>query len=289
MRVSFGVSCMRHPEFVVRLPMLGCMLALQHTLVGGFVMSVRSAFSILRDDVEAIIRNDPAARNRWEIVLYPGLHAIVMHRLAHRLWRAGVPFVPRLLSQFTRFLTGIEIHPGATIGSGFFIDHGMGVVIGETARIGDDVTLYQGVTLGGTGKQCGKRHPTLGNDVVVGVGASVLGAITVGDHARIGGGAVVVKDVPPHSTATGVPARIVATRDPATGTTRRVEDLPDPEGAMLRSLHDKVLELEGRIAELEDQLEGHHAHHQQYHDLPESLFATLNEQEIGDCGPGWGI
>lgn len=252
-------------------------------------MSVRSAFSTLQRDIQAIIRNDPAARNRLEIILYPGLHAIIMHRLAHRLWRAGVPFVPRLLSQMTRFITGIEIHPGAQIGSSFFIDHGMGVVIGETAEIGDHVTLYQGVTLGGTGKQGGKRHPTLGNHVVVGVGASVLGAIEVGDHARVGGGAVVVKDVPSYATAVGVPARLVATRDPRTGTTRRVEDLPDPEGAMLRSLHDKVLELEARIAEMEDEIEGHHAHHREVHDLPESLFQALNGQNHGDCGPGWGI
>lgn len=252
-------------------------------------MSVQSAFSMLVCDIKAIIRTDPAARNRWEIVLYPGLHAILTHRLAHRLWQAKVPFVPRLISQLARFATGIEIHPGAQIGCGFFIDHGMGVVIGETAQIGNDVTLYQGVTLGGTGKQRGKRHPTLGNDVVVGVGASVLGAITVGNHARVGGGAVVVKDVPPYSTAVGVPARIVATRDPATGTLRRVESLPDPEGAMLRSLHDKVLELETRINEMENELEGHHAHHREVHDLPESLFAALDDQEAKDCGPGWGI
>jgi serine O-acetyltransferase len=166
----------------------------------------------------------------------------------------------------------------------------MGVVIGETTEIGDYVTLYQGVTLGGTGKQGGKRHPTLENNIVVGVGASVLGAITVGEGARIGGGAVVVKDVPAYSTAIGVPARIVAARDPQTGTTRRIEQLPDPEGAMLKSLHDKVLELEGRIAELEDELEGHHAHHRDVHDMPESLFAALNGANDGyDGGPGWGI
>ncbi len=234
------------------------------------------------------MRNDPAARNRWEILLYPGLHALLVHRLAHRLWNAHVPFVPRLLSQLARFLTGIEIHPGAQIGAGFFIDHGMGVVLGETTVVGNNVTLYQGVTLGGTGKQGGKRHPTLGSDIVVGVGASVLGAITVGDHARIGGGAVVVKDVPPYSTAIGVPARVVATRDPQTGTTRRTEDLPDPEGAMLRSLHDKVLELETRVVELESELEGHHAHHQHFHDMPEAVFAPLNDDNT-DYGPGWGI
>lgn len=253
-------------------------------------MSIRSAISTLVCDVRAIIRNDPAARNRWEIVLYPGLHAIVMHRVSHRLWQAGVPFVPRLLSQLTRLGTGIEIHPGAQIGCGFFVDHGMGVVLGETTIVGDHVTLYQGVTLGGTGKQGGKRHPTLGNNIVVGVGASVLGDITVGDGARIGGGAVVVKDVPPYSTAIGVPARVVATRDPTTGTLRRTEELPDPEGAMLRSLHDKVIELETRVVELEGEVEGHHAHHEQFHDLPESAFAALGPRDDGDgWGPGWGI
>lgn len=253
-------------------------------------MSVFSAYSTLREDFRAIVRNDPAARNVFEVILYPGLHAILIHRVAHWLWRNNIPFVPRLLSQIARFFTGIEIHPGATIGCGFFIDHGMGVVIGETAEIGDYVTLYQGVTLGGTGKQRGKRHPTLGDQVVVGVGASVLGAITVSDGARVGGGAVVVKDVPAHATAVGVPARIVATRDPKTGATRRIEQLPDPEGAMLKSLHDKVLELEGRIMELEGEIEGHHAHHQEFHDMPESLFATLNTNGSEyDGGPGWGI
>jgi serine O-acetyltransferase len=253
-------------------------------------MQMRSVFSTIQQDIGAIMRNDPAARNRWEILLYPGLHALLVYRLAHRLWNARVPFVPRLLSQLARFLTGIEIHPGAQIGAGFFIDHGMGVVLGETTVVGNNVTLYQGVTLGGTGKQGGKRHPTLGSDIVVGVGASVLGAITVGDHARIGGGAVVVKDVPPYSTAIGVPARVVATRDPKTGTTRRMEELPDPEGAMLRSLHDKVLELETRVVELESELEGHHAHHQHFHDMPEAVFAPLrNGDDYTDYGPGWGI
>jgi serine O-acetyltransferase len=249
-----------------------------------------SILSMWREDVRAIFRNDPAAHNIFEVLLYPGLHAMLFHRVSHKLWRAGVPFVPRLISQIGRFLTGIEIHPGATIGRGFFIDHGMGVVIGETSEIGDYVTLYQGVTLGGTGKQRGKRHPTIGNHVVVGVDASVLGAIVVGDHARIGGGAVVVKDVPALATAVGVPARVVATRDPHTGTQRRIEQLPDPEGAMLKSLHDKVVELEARIVELEGELEGHHAHHHAYHHLPESLFASLNNSNNNyDGGPGWGI
>ena len=242
-------------------------------------------------DVQAIRRNDPAARSAGELILYPGLHAITMHRLTHRLWQAGIPFVPRLLSQLTRFFTGIEIHPGAQIGSAFFIDHGMGVVIGETTVIGDRVVLYQDVTLGGTGKQGGKRHPTLGNDIVVGVGAKVLGAITIGDGARIGGGAVVVKDVPPHSTAIGVPARIVLTRDPATGTARRVEQLPDPEGAMLNALHTKICELELRVQELETEAEHHHEEHTQLPrwQMPEDIFAGLQNGQNYDGGPGWGI
>src|SRR6185369_11882467 len=164
----------------------------------------------------------------------PGLHAIALHRAANWLWRRGLLLPGRLLSHLNRGLTGIEIHPGARIGEGVFIDHGMGVVIGETAIVGNNVTLYQGVTLGGTGKQRGKRHPTIEDHAVVGVGAVVLGAITVGRDARVGGGAVVVKDVPAHSTAVGVPARVVATHDPQTGTSRRVEQLPDPEGEMLR-------------------------------------------------------
>ncbi len=244
-------------------------------------MSVSSALRVLRDDVRAIFRNDPAARNLAEVLLYPGLHAIVLHRLAHALHRRRVPFLPRLISQLSRFLTGIEIHPGARIGRGFFIDHGMGVVIGETAEIGDWVMLYQDVTLGGTGKQKGKRHPTLHDHVVVGVGAIVLGDITIGEGARVGGGAVVVKDVPPHATAVGVPARVVATRDPRTGVTRRVEELPDPEGEMLRGLHDKVLELEARLADLEAVTHTHHAeHHLSYDALPESLWRILDEQEL---------
>ncbi|MBK9710256.1 MAG: serine O-acetyltransferase [Kouleothrix sp.] len=246
-------------------------------------MSLRTQLLTLRDDVRAIFQNDPAARNLAEVLLYPGLHAITLHRLAHVLWQRGVPFFPRLISQLGRFLTGIEIHPGATIGRGFFIDHGMGVVIGETAEIGDRVTLYQGVTLGGTGKQRGKRHPTLEHNVTVGVGASVLGAITIGEGARIGGGAVVVKDVPPHSTAVGVPARVVATRDPQTGTTRPVEDLPDPEAQMLRGLRAKVLELEERLSDVEATTDQHHQeHHLAFDALPAQLWATLGENNPKD-------
>ena len=242
-------------------------------------MAFSDTLLVLRDDVRAILRNDPAARNVAEVVLYPGLHAIILHRLANWIWKRRIPFVPRLISQIGRFFTGIEIHPGAKIGRGFFIDHGMGVVIGETSEIGNWVMLYQGVTLGGTGKQKGKRHPTLEDHVVVGVGGIVLGAITIGEGARVGGGAVVVKDVPPYSTAIGVPARIVATRDPATGQTRRVEELPDPEGEMLRGLRNKVLELESRLADLEDTTQTHHAeHHLTYDALPDSLWSALDER-----------
>ncbi len=238
-------------------------------------MTIREALLSLRDDVRSIFRNDPAARNIAEVLLYPGLHAILMHRVAHHLWNRRVPFVPRLISQINRFLTGIEIHPGAQIGCGFFIDHGMGVVIGETAVIGNRVTLYQGVTLGGTGKQRGKRHPTVEDDAVVGVGAIVLGDITIGRGARVGGGAVVVKDVPPYTTAVGVPARVVAWRDPHTGQTRRLENLPDPEGAMLRSLHDKMMELEARLNDLETETE---LHNRTAHlPLPEQLWRILDD------------
>ncbi len=204
----------------------------------------------LREDIQAVYAHDPAAINTLEILLaYPGLHALWFHRLAHWLWVRRVPVIPRWISHFSRFLTGIEIHPGATIGRRFFIDHGMGTVIGETAEIGDDVMMYHGVTLGGTGKERGKRHPTLGNNTVIGVGATILGAITIGDNVKIGSGSVVLKDVPPDSTVVGVPGRVVAYRDPNSG---HVEKLPDPEAEMLHCLHRKVLELEDRIAQLED-------------------------------------
>ncbi|MBI4316842.1 MAG: serine O-acetyltransferase [Chloroflexi bacterium] len=206
----------------------------------------------IRDDVRAVFERDPAAANIWEVLLaYPGLHALWLHRIAHALHRLGVPVIPRLISHVNRAITGIEIHPGAKIGKGLFIDHGMGLVIGETAEIGDDVTLYQGVTLGGTGKKKGKRHPTLGNNVTVGVGAKVLGAIVLGDNSRVGAGSVVLRDVPPNSTAVGVPAKVVTFHDPNGGSTKRLENLPDPEAEMIEALHRKILELEERIAALE--------------------------------------
>jgi len=164
---------------------------------------------IFSKEVDAALDRDPAARSRWEIIfLYSGFHAMVTYRITHRLLKMHIPFLPRLLSQIARFLTGIEIHPGATIGNGLFIDHGMGVVIGETSILGDNITLYQGVTLGGTGKEKGKRHPTIGNNVVVGTGAKILGNINIGDNSYVGANAVVIKDVPPNSTVVGVPGRI---------------------------------------------------------------------------------
>lgn len=208
----------------------------------------------LAEDIRVIFERDPAATNLLEVLLtYPGLHALLLHRLAHRLHLLGIPVIPRLISHLNRWLTGVEIHPGARIGRRFFIDHGMGVVIGETSEIGDNVTLYQGVTLGGTGKEKGKRHPTLGNDVMVGVGAKILGAVTVGDHAKIGAGAVVLNDVPPHATAVGVPAKVVVFRAPD-GSTRRVEQLPDPELDMISALHRKIEEMSARIEVLEAML-----------------------------------
>ncbi|MCL5958911.1 MAG: serine O-acetyltransferase [Chloroflexi bacterium] len=210
----------------------------------------------IREDINAIFERDPAAANIFEVLLaYPGLHALLLHRLAHWLQNAGVPLVPRLISQFSRSITFSFLLPGASIGKGFFIDHGMGVVIGETAEVGDNVTLYQGVTLGGTGKQKGKRHPTLRNNITVGVGAKVLGAITIGDNVRVGAGSVVLKDVPSNSTAVGVPAKVVAFRDPTNGSAKRVEQLPDPEAEMINCLHRKIIELEDRIIALEGELE----------------------------------
>jgi len=206
----------------------------------------------LRADFRAVFDRDPAAQNAVEVlVAYPGFHAIVLHRLAHAVYHLDVPVLPRWLSHVNRFLTGIEIHPAAEIGPGFFIDHGMGVVIGETTQVGENVTLYQGVTLGGTGKETGKRHPTIGDNVVVSVGAKVLGAIEIGDHVKIGAGSVVLQSVPSHSTVVGVPGRVVATHDPATQERRRVEVLPDPQAEMLRYLQQKIIELEARLAWLD--------------------------------------
>jgi serine O-acetyltransferase len=202
----------------------------------------------LKEQIRAVRERDPAARSTIEILFtYPGLHALLFYKLAHGLWGRGFRLPARLTSHIGRFLTGIEIHPAATIGARLFIDHGMGVVVGETTIIGDDCTLYQGVTLGGTGKERGKRHPTLGNRVIVGVGAKVLGAVTIGDGAKIGGGAVVLRDVPPYTTAVGVPARAVAWTDPHSGQTRPLESLPDPQRDALIALVQRVEELEHQL------------------------------------------
>ena len=172
--------------------------------------TIKRGISKVREDIKVIYDNDPAAKNFLEVILcYPGLHALIAHRFAHRLYKWNIPLIPRVISYLTRIITGIEIHPGAQIGRRFFIDHGEGVVIGETTVIGDDVLIYQQVTLGGTGKESGKRHPTLGNKVIVGTGAKVLGNITLGDNVRIGAGSVVIEDVPEFSTVIGVPGRIV--------------------------------------------------------------------------------
>ncbi len=205
-------------------------------------------------DLRAPLERDPAAKGWLDVVLsYPGFHALVAHRVIHRLHRAGIPILPRFLANVARFLTQIEIHPGAKIGKGIFIDHGSGVVIGETAEVGDGCTIYQGVTLGGTSLSHGKRHPTLGRNVTVGVNASVLGAIALGDDAKVGGGSVVVKDVPANATVVGVPARVVA-RDgkPVRLVVERPQvDMPDPTADAIGRLQRKLGELEHRLAELE--------------------------------------
>ncbi len=206
-----------------------------------------SPFKNIRDDIRNVFHEDPAARTTAEVVLcYPGLHAIWLHRISHWIWEKDLKILARLMSHFGRFFTGIEIHPGAKIGKRFFIDHGMGVVIGETTQIGDDVLLYQGVVLGGVSGQKTKRHPTIGNKVVVGAGATLLGPIKVGDKARIGAGSVVISDVPQEATVVGVPGRVVlsSSRKEVSGIELDHNKLPDP---MIEVLH----RLEKRIEGLE--------------------------------------
>ncbi len=215
-------------------------------------------FEALKEDINSVFDRDPAARTTFEVVTcYPGLHARIFHRMAHALWLAGFKWLARFLSHIGRALTGIEIHPGATIGRRFFIDHGMGVVIGETAEIGDDVTLYHGVTLGGTSWQEGKRHPTLGNGVVVGAGAKILGPIHIGDHAKIGSNAVVVKDVPAGATAAGIPARILDDAKKAEGFNAYGvgNDQNDPLSKAIHGLLGHTLVVDQRIDRILEQLE----------------------------------
>ncbi|MBC8609892.1 Serine acetyltransferase [uncultured Ruminococcus sp.] len=214
-------------------------------------------FRNIRYDLQSIKRRDPAARNCLEIfLLYSGFHAVFWYRLAHWFYKRHLFFLARLISQLTRFFTGIEIHPGAQIGRGLMIDHGSGVVIGETTIIGDDCTLYQGVTLGGTGKECGKRHPTLGNHVMVGSGAKVLGPFKVGDNSKIASNAVVLSEIPPNSTAVGVPARIVRRNGQKIGAEMDQIHIPDPVSQELCKLLMKIERLEKRVAELEHQEPG---------------------------------
>ena len=209
---------------------------------------------LLRGEIRAALERDPAARSAWEVLLlYPSVLAIGCHRIAHPLHRLGLPgfkFLARLISQTSRGLTGIEIHPGAKIGKGLFIDHGMGVVIGETAEVGDNVTLFQGVTLGGTGKEKGKRHPTLGNNVVIGTGAKVLGSFTLGDNVQVGANAVVVREVPPNSVVVGVPGRIVRQQGRLfPGINLDHTNLPDPLTQALEKLQQEIDQIEGRLKE----------------------------------------
>ncbi len=208
-------------------------------------------FDRIAEDIRTVKERDPAATSTLSVLLnYPGLHAIWWHRINHWLWTHGRKGFSRWLSQQIRFLTGIEIHPGATIGRRFFIDHGMGVVIGETSIIGEDVTVYQGVTLGGTGKERGKRHPTLNDCVVVGVGAAVLGDITIGRGSRVGGGAVVVRDVPPNCTVVGIPGRVIVREGERLETVDlHHEDLPDPVIEMFQCLQRRLDRLDARLAE----------------------------------------
>ncbi|ACK65205.1 serine O-acetyltransferase [Rippkaea orientalis PCC 8801] len=206
-------------------------------------------FSLIAD-FRIIFERDPAARNWLEVLFcYPGLQALVCHRFAHRLYRLGIPFIPRLISHIARFLTGIEIHPGAQIGRGVFIDHGMGVVIGETAIVGNYSLIYQGVTLGGTGKESGKRHPTLGENVVVGAGAKVLGNISIGNNVRIGAGSVVLRDVPSDCTVVGIPGRIIYQSGVRVNPLAH-DNLPDSEAKVVRLLLDRIESLERQVEEL---------------------------------------
>jgi serine O-acetyltransferase len=208
-------------------------------------------FARTRNDIRVIFERDPAARSVLEILTcYPGFHAMLFHRAAHWLWSRNALLPARLLSHVSRFLTGIEIHPGANIGKGFFIDHGMGVVIGETADIGDNVTMYHGVTLGGTSWKKGKRHPTIEENVIIGAGAAILGPIRIGENSKIGSGSVVNKDVPPNSTVVGIPGRVVFREGNVYNDPTGVAGTPDPEGKAIKCLTEQVMALQQRVDEL---------------------------------------
>jgi serine O-acetyltransferase len=213
---------------------------------------LKKVFSQIKEDIQTIYDKDPAAGNIFEVILcYPGLHALIMHRIAHKLNYWKIPLIPRMISNFSRFMTGIEIHPAARIGRRFFIDHGMGVVIGETAIIGDDVLLYQGVTLGGTGNEHGKRHPTLGDNIVVGSGAKVLGNIEIGSNSRIGAGSVVVDPVPENSTVVGIPGRIVKQKLLIQGQLMH-NRIPDPVTCQLNRMKYEIQDLKEDVNKLKE-------------------------------------
>ncbi len=213
-------------------------------------------FGAIRKDVKVIFERDPAARSTLEIILcYPGFHALRFHHAAHWLWNRNLKVLGRFVSHISRCLTGIEIHPGAAIGEGFFIDHGMGVVIGETAEIGRNVTLYHGVTLGGTTWNKGKRHPTIEDNVIIGAGASVLGNIRIGQNSKIGSGSVVNRDVPPNSTVVGIPGRVVFREGNVYADPSGVGGTPDPEGKALKCLTEQILALENRVQAMTREIE----------------------------------
>ncbi|MDR7002480.1 serine O-acetyltransferase [Neobacillus niacini] len=211
-------------------------------------------FKTFKEDVEVVFEQDPAARSYFEVVLtYSGLHAIWAHRIAHAFYKRKFYFIARVISQASRFFTGIEIHPGAKIGRRFFIDHGMGVVIGETCEIGDNVTVFQGVTLGGTGKEKGKRHPTIKDNALIATGAKVLGSITIGENSKIGAGSVVLKEVPPNSTVVGVPGRVVIQNGKRINRDLNHCDLPDPIADRLSEMQNEINRLQHHLDELEDE------------------------------------
>jgi serine O-acetyltransferase len=211
-------------------------------------------FKNLREDIEVVFEQDPAARNYLEVILtYSGLHAIWAHRIAHALFKRKFYFLARAISQISRFFTGIEIHPGAKIGRRFFIDHGMGVVIGETCEIGDNVTVFQGVTLGGTGKERGKRHPTIKDNALIATGAKVLGSITIGENSKIGAGSVVLKEVPANSTVVGVPGRVVIQDGKKINRDLNHSDLPDPIADRLRELQEELSQLKQELSGVKEE------------------------------------
>lgn len=215
---------------------------------------MKQAFKTLKNDVDIVLEQDPAARNRFEVIMtYSGVHAIWNHRIAHALWNRKFFFLARVISQMSRFFTGIEIHPGAQIGQHLFIDHGMGVVIGETCEIGDNVTIFQGVTLGGTGKEKGKRHPTIEDHVLIATGAKVLGSMTIGAHSRIGAGSVVLKEVPPHATVVGIPGKVVMKNGVKVADSHDHHKLPDPIADKFDSLEQELSELREEVARLKKQ------------------------------------